>query len=345
MNFRLPPSYSGKSGGAEVLVGSGVERDSGRRGTGGFARRWLGLCLVIVSCATGGGQETFRVKSKLVTVSFTAEDAKGGLLRDLARDQVSVTEDGVPQTIAYFSHGAELPLTLGLVVDASGSQDHFSKQHLRDLESFLRQVLRPGDKVFLLCFGNHLRVASDFPGGPEEVLAGLRRFGKGETKEMRELGPQEDRELGTALYDAVFFGIKERLAGAKGNRALLVFSDGEENASATNLMDAIEEAQAENTLLYTIRYTEMRHGRLTARNRYGASVMDRMARETGARSIDAVATDPATYFRQIAEQLRSSYELAYYPKDLASDRTFHKIAIRTTQEGATVHARTGYVAR
>jgi VWFA-related protein len=97
--------------------------------------------------------------------------------------------------------------------------------------------------------------------------------------------------------------------------------------------------------VFTIRYTEKEHGQLTARNKYGVRVMDRIAKETGGAHIDAESTDPHTYFRQIAEELRTSYELAYYPVDPIKDDTFRKVVIRPKQAGLTVRAKTGYFSR
>ena len=111
------------------------------------------------------------------------------------------------------------------------------------------------------------------------------------------------------------------------------------------MMTAIETAQTENVPVYAIRYTEKKHGNLTARNKYGIGVMDRVAKETGGMHIDAEETDPHTYFRQIAEELRTSYEVGYYPSNRAKDETFRKIVIRTKAEGVKVRAKTGYFAR
>src|SRR5215813_8880631 len=109
------------------------------------------------------------------------------------------------------------------------------------------------------------------------------------------------------------------------------------------MMTTIETAQAENVLVYTIRFTQpKRNGELTARNQYGIRVMDRIARETGGAHIDAKTTDPQTYFRQIAEELRSSYELAYYPANRLNDRSFRKISIRPKSPNLQVRMKTGY---
>lgn len=103
-------------------------------------------------------------------------------------------------------------------------------------------------------------------------------------------------------------------------------------------------AQRENVLVFAVRYTEKEHGQLTARNHYGIRVMDRIAKETGGTHIDAETTDPHTYFRQIADELRTSYDLGYYPTNpqAQADDTFRKLVIRPKQAGLTVRAKTGY---
>jgi Ca-activated chloride channel family protein len=192
-----------------------------------------------------------------------------------------------------------------------------------------------------LCFGNHLRLVNDFTQSGTEMLEHLKEYEK-KTDRFPEIGPKETRELGTAFYDSVYYSVVEKLVHEEGRRALLVFSDGEDNSSAHDMMTAIERAQVENVLVYTIRYTEKEHGQLTARNKYGISVMDRIAKETGGAHIDAETTDPHTYFRQIAEELRTSYELAYYPTNSGKDETLRKIVIRPKQADYRVRTKTGY---
>jgi Ca-activated chloride channel homolog len=225
----------------------------------------------------------------------------------------------------------------------SGSQDHFGKKHEKDLQVFLNEVVGPKDRVFLVCFGNHLRLVSDYTSSPEQILENYREFDK-RKKHFAEIGPEEERDLGTAFYDSIYYSVVEKLSQGEGRKAILMFSDGEDNSSSHNMMTTIEAAQAENVVFYAIRYTETKHGRLNARNKYGISVMDRTAKETGGEHIDAEKTDPHTYFRQIAEELRTSYELAYYPTNKAKDNTFRKIVIKAKDEGVRIRTKTGYFA-
>src|SRR5579885_3848283 len=217
---------------------------------------------------TGRAQESapLRARVNLVNVAFSARDSRGALVDSLTRDDVEVFEDSVPQKIAFFARSEDVPLTLGLIVDASGSQEKFSKKHEKDLEIFLKRVLGPQDRVFLLCFGNHLRLVSDFTQSGEEVIRHLKEYEKSSGR-FPEIGPKEDRELATAFYDSIYYSIAEKLQNEPGRKALLIFSDGEDNSSSHDMMTTLETAQAANVLLYTIRYTEtMKNGELTARN-------------------------------------------------------------------------------
>ena len=298
------------------------------------------LMLFALACFS---QEAIRVNVNLVNVSFSIRDSRGALVDNLTKDDFEVLEDAVPQKIAFFSRSSDVPLTLGLIVDASGSQEHYSKQHKHDLEVFLQNVLGPKDRAFMLCFGNHLRLVSDLTQSSAEILDGLNRF-EHDDKHFPELGPRESRDLGTAFYDSIFYSV-EKLANEKGRRALLIFSDGEDNSSSHDMMTIIEAAQSSNVMLFPIRYTQKEHGKLTARNKYGIRVMDRIAKETGGVVFDAEVVDPHTYFHQIGEELHSSYELAYYPTNPIKDDTFRKIVIRPKQDGLKLRTKTGYFSR
>ena len=298
-----------------------------------FATPWL-------CCA----QAPIQVDVRLVNVSFSVYDARGALVPGLKADDFDVLEDGVPQKISFFAHSSDVPLTLGLIVDFSGSQEHFEKQHHKDLQQFLKEVLGPKDRVFLVCFGNRLRLASDLSADGSQLVDALKRFEKGD-RDFPELGPREERILGTAFYDAIYYAIRDKIENVEsGRRALIVFSDGEDNSSAHHMMDALETAQKANVLLFGIRYTETKHGRLNARNKYGMGVMARLARDTGAADFDAQKGNMRSFFSQIGEELRSSYELAYHSTNPTNDGTFHKVVIRPKLPELKVRAKTGYYA-
>jgi Ca-activated chloride channel family protein len=310
--------------------------------------RWeIGVAVagLLCFCVASEAQKPIRVDVNMVNVAFTARNAQGALINKLTKDDVELFEDAVPQKIEFFAKSTDLPLTLALVMDVSGSQGHFEKKHEKDLEVFLDEVLGAKDRAFMVCFGNHLRLVSDYTNSAEQILAGFHEFDKGKWH-FPEIGPKEERDLGTAFYDAIYYSMTEKLSESGGRQAILIFSDGEDNSSSHNMMTAIETAQAANVLVYAIRYTEMnKHGELSARNKYGISVMERLAKETGGTHIDARNTDPHTYFREIADELRTSYELAYYPSNRAKDDTFRKIVIKPKLEGVRIRAKSGYFSR
>jgi len=288
-----------------------------------------------------------RVEVSLVNVGFSVRDQKGNLVTNLTQDDFEITEDGVPQKISFFARSIDIPLTLGLIMDVSGSQQSFIKPHHNDLQSFLKTVLQPQDRAFLVCFGNNLRLMSDHSNSARELVDSLREFERGKrVDEFPIIGPREHRVLGTAFYDAIFYSSTQMMQNIeRGRRALIIFSDGEDNSSAHHMMEAIEAAQANDVLLFTIRYTETRDGRLNARNKYGIGVMERIARETGGADFDGTGKGLLNGFRQIDEQLRSSFELAYHTSNPPGDKTFHKIVIKPKQSGLTVRSKTGYYGR
>jgi len=300
------------------------------------------VCLL--GCARAAQEPaSIKVDVGLVNVGFSARDNTGKLLTELQRDEVEITEDGVPQKISFFARSTEVPLHLGLVMDVSGSQQSFVKPHMHDLQAFLKNVLRPTDTAYLMAFANRLTLVSDWTGSAKLLVESLQDYQKGKDRgEYPTVGPREHRVLGTAFYDALFYGSTQMMQNIeRGRRALIVFSDGEDNSSAHHMLDAIESAQANDVLLFTICYTED-HGVLTARNKYGRSVMARIARETGGGSFDGNGRGLAESFREIGEQLRSGYELGYHTSNPPGDQTFHKIAIRVKRPGVTIRAKTGY---
>jgi Ca-activated chloride channel homolog len=298
-----------------------------------------------VSSAQAQSAATLKVETHLVETTLSVHDLKGKAVGDLDQASFTIAEDGVPQKIRYFARNRELPLSIGILVDESGSQDKFVKEHEKAIESFLHEVMEPADRAFAICFGNHLRLTSDWTSDGGALLSGIREFDKG-SRNFPEVGPVEDRELGTALNDAVYFSVQEKLASQSGRRkVLLIFSDGQENSSEHDLVNAIEEAQNENVLVYAIRTTENKPAKTNARDRYGIRELQHLTAATGGTDFDAGTTNVKEDFAEIAADLRLLYEVGYYSTNKRRDGSFRKVTVTVDREDLKVRARTGYTAR
>jgi Ca-activated chloride channel family protein len=302
------------------------------------------LLLLTLGCAA---QTPFRVDVHLVNVGFSVRDENGKMIEGLGQDDFEVVEDGVPQRIAFFARSTDVPLSLGLVVDVSGSQEPFVRSHQKDLKIFLDRFLTPRDHAFLVCFARHPRLLTAYTSSSRRLTDTLEQYLSARSPDgFPILGPKEIRVGGTSFFDAVYHSVNQMFRDADpGRRALVIFSDGEDNTSAHHELDAIEIAQSHDVMLFAVRYTDVRDGRWDSRNKYGRAVMERLARETGGAEFDAGRRSMAELFREIEEQLRSSYELGYHSTNPAEDDTFHKVTIRVKRPGMTVRARTGYYAR
>src|SRR6266545_3103787 len=190
--------------------------------------------LAAVCAAQAPAPAPIRVDVSLVNVGFSVRDERSNLVTNLTQDGFEITEDGVPQKISFFARSTDVPLTLGLVMDMSGSQHSFIKPHLKALQEFLRTVLTPRDRAFVMAFENNLRLVSDYSESAKYHVSALEQFGK--TKDRSEyplIGPRERRFAGTAFYDAIYYGSTQMMQNVeRGRRALIVFSDGEDNSSA-----------------------------------------------------------------------------------------------------------------
>jgi Ca-activated chloride channel family protein len=303
---------------------------------------WLGLAILSALAQDPPG---FKVETHLIDTTVSVHDARGGLVQDISSKDLSILEDGVPQTVRFFYRAQQLPLSIGLVIDASGSQEKFLHEHERDIAQFLSQTLTPQDQAFAVCFGNHIRLVSEWSGDSSAIMSNLLSFDKGK-HDFPELGPREDRDLGTALNDAVFFSVTEKLAPFHQRRkVLVVFSDGEENSSEHDLLDTIEAAQDADVLIYAIRYTELKHGKMDARDRYGVRELDHLTGQTGGKSYDAHAMNTSQAFAEISGELRSLYGVAYQSTNGVRDGAFRKIVIQSTRPEIVIRARTGYYAK
>src|SRR5215471_7570220 len=295
---------------------------------------------------------TFKTRSDLVQLFFNVKDKKGGLIADLPKDNFEILENGKPQNIKFFTANSNLPLTLGMMIDSSGSQ-----QNVLDMEKsvggeFLDEILTPKDQAFVISFDVSVELLHDFTSNVHALKAALNKAkintGGADCGGIPGMGggpvPCIGKQKGTLLYDAVSLASHDEMGQQVDRKAMILLTDGQDYGSQYTIKDAIEAAQKADTILYVLLVAD--------RNAYGFgeyggdSAMKKMTAETGGRVID-VGSKPEKLkaaFDQIAKELRSQYNIGYVPINTAKDGSFRKVEIRCKQEGTKVQARTGYYA-
>lgn len=267
-----------------------------------------------------------------VNVVFTVTDKHGRYVKNMAKSDFSVLDDNKPaEQIRSFHNETDLPLQVGLLVDASNSvRDRFKFEQESAIE-FLNQTVRPRyDKAFVVGFDVTPEVTQDFTDNTESLSRGIRALRPGG---------------GTAMYDAVYFACRDKLLRQQRNgpvrRAIILLSDGDDNMSHVTREEAIEMAQRAEVIVYTIS-TNITGGA----RRGGDKVLERIADATGGRAFFPFQlNDVANAFVEIQDELRSQYALSYNPADLRADGRYHTIDIvAQNHKGLRVRSRRGYYA-
>ena len=267
-----------------------------------------------------------------VNVVFTVTDRHGRYVKNLAKGDFSVLDDSKPaEQIRSFHSETDLPLQVGLMVDASNSvRDRFKFEQESAIE-FLNQTVRPRyDKAFVVGFDVTPEVTQDFTDNTEALSRGVRALRPGG---------------GTAMYDALYFACRDKLLKEPRNgpvrRAIILLSDGDDNMSHVTREEAIEMAQRAEVIVYSIS-TNITGGT----RRGGDKVLERIADATGGRAFFPFQlNDVADAFVEIQDELRSQYALSYNPSDLQTDGRYHTIEILAqNHKGLRVRSRRGYYA-
>jgi Ca-activated chloride channel homolog len=266
-----------------------------------------------------------------VNVVFTVIDRHGHYVKDLKREDFQVIDDNRPAVeIRSFTRQTDLPLQVGLLVDASNSvRDRFKFEQESAIE-FLNQTIRPRyDKAFVVGFDVTPEVTQEFTDNTEALSIGVRSLRPGG---------------GTAMYDALYFACRDRLMKTEQTgpvrRAIILLSDGDDNQSHVTREEAIEMAQRAEVIVYTISTN------ISGSIQRGDKVLERIAEATGGRSFEPFQLhDVANAFSEIQDELRSQYALSYKPADFRTDGRFHTIEILAqTHKNLKVRSRHGYYA-
>jgi VWFA-related protein len=295
--------------------------------------------------------ETLKVNVNVVQLFFNVKDKHGALIPDQTKDDFEILEDAKPQTIKYFTAETNLPLTLGILIDSSGSQERVLPMEKEVGASFLKQILRPKDLAFVIGFDVDVDLLQDFTNSAKDLTAGLNKAqintGGGSCGGVPGMGggpvPCSGSPRGTLLYDAIYLAGHDELAQQVGRKAMIILTDGEDQGSKLRIQEAIEAAQKSDSICYVIMIAD--RGFYGGFGYSGDSQMKKLATETGGRVID-VGNKPEKLkqaFDQISQELRSQYNIGYVPTNTKLDGSFRKVEIRS-KKGYKIQARTGYYA-
>jgi VWFA-related protein len=290
---------------------------------------------------------TFKVNVNLVDVVFTVKDKQGQLVPHLTKNDCSILEDKVPQTLKTFNAENNLPLTLGILLDTSGSQTRVLSLEQEAGGQFLQEVLRQKDQAFALSVDVNVDVLQDLTNSPRLLS---RALDKAEINAPGSIGPgpvpTSGDPRGTVLYDAIYLASNEKMREETGRKALILLTDGQDEGSRHRITEAIAAAQKANVVVYTILIADVQEYMMAGMGYSGYSAMKRVAEETGGRVIN-VGHNPKKLeeaFQQIQDELRTQYVATYTPTNTKLDGSFRHLAVECKGDGMRADARKGYYA-
>jgi VWFA-related protein len=300
--------------------------------------------------------ETFKVNVNLVDLFFTVKDKSGTLVPHLTRNQCTVTEDKAPQTFKSFVAETDQPLTLGILLDTSGSQQRVLPLEQQAGSQFLEQVLRKQDEAFLAEFDVNVDLLQDFTNSPHMLARAMDKAqintAGGNGSGIPGLGggpvPISDPK-GTVLYDAIYEAANNKLNQETGRKALIILTDGEDEGSEHKIRDAIAAAEKNNIIIYVILIADRAMYWSQGEGYYGYSPAKQISDESGGRIID-VGNNGAKLqaaFEQIEAELRTQYVASYTSGNTKQDGTFRHIGLEChgdNGENLKVQVRKGYYA-
>jgi Ca-activated chloride channel homolog len=285
---------------------------------------WLRL-----ACRAQESDNTFKVEVKLVNVFVTVTDEHGGPIAGLKKDNFEVREDGKEQKIAVFDKQSALPLSIVLAIDTSLSTRKDLPLELASARRFSHTILRPIDGLSLYQFS--------------EIVSELTQF----TSDLRQVDRAIDRirsGSATALYDALFLGA-QALEPRQGRKVMVVITDGGDTVSKVDYKEAVRSAQQAEAILYSIIIVPIESS--AGRDTGGEHALMQLSEDTGGKYFYASSMPQLdAAFRQISDELRTQYLLAYYPSQRLSDSDFRRIQVKlngvTDSSDFRVRHRTGY---
>jgi VWFA-related protein len=274
---------------------------------------------------------TFRARVDEVNLVFAVTDKRGRFIKGLGQDDFKILDDNKPpQAVVSFRGETDLPLRLGLLIDASNSvRDRFRFEQEAAVQFLSQNIRYRYDQAFVLGFDSNYEVTQDFTDDTEKLTKGVRLLRPGG---------------GTSLYDAFYFACRDKLLKSQekrqARRAIVLLSDGEDNQSHVSREEAIDMAQRAEVIVYAISTN------VSGQKGRGDRVLERMAEATGGRAFFPFQiSNVSDFFTEIEDELRSQYALAYRPADFRRDGRYRTVSvIAQNKKDLRVRARPGYYA-
>ncbi|HUS18161.1 MAG TPA: VWA domain-containing protein [Terriglobales bacterium] len=323
-------------------------------------------------------EPTYSSNVRVVNVLATVREKGGAIVHDLTKNDFLLTEDGRLQNIKYFSQVVDQPLTIGLLVDTSLSQQNvlpeeraasyaFLNSMLRDAALLADSTRRDPDQAFLIHFDFEVELLQDLTSSHRQLETALDELGipsqdrvwRRNFQRRRGGGPRGGGGprrggggMGTLLYDAVYLAAHDVIAPVQGRKALIILSDGEDHGSKMSLEESVEAAQRADTVVYSILFSEnsgnifdrmAKGGTLIGGAGDGKKVLEKISKETGGRMFEVSRKLPIRQiYAQIEEELRNQYSLGYSSDRQDDSISYRKISVTTRRKNLIVQARDGY---
>jgi VWFA-related protein len=285
--------------------------------------------------ASSPGQ--IRVQVNQVNIFATVRDKHKAIVTNLKQDDFEVYEDGQLQEVTYFSADANLPLTIGLLIDTSGSETYMLSAEKDAGSRFLVRVMRKGDLAMVMSFDLDVDLLADFTEDRSVLNRAINRAEINTGGGGIVNGPLPQRgPLGTNFYDAVYLAAHDKLVDEAGRKTLVILTDAEDNGSKMNLQDAVETAQRTDTVVYIL---------LVAADGGDQFVAKKLTDETGGRTIVVRnEKDLNKAFDELYDELRTRYTIGYSPANKKHDGSYRKIKVEMKNKEYSALARRGYYA-
>ncbi|MBS1831624.1 MAG: VWA domain-containing protein [Acidobacteria bacterium] len=290
--------------------------------------------------------DVIKVDVDIVNVLFNVRTKKNGLVGTLTKDDFEIYEDGKKQDIKYFARESNLPLTIGMLVDTSLSQENLIGEEKQSAISFFSRVLRKEDLAFLISFGAEAELLQDYTNSTKLLRAGLDNLrlsgSPGAYSPTGSPVPTIGTPRGTILYDAVYLAAADQLKSQVGRKVLILLTDGMDQGSRYSREKAIEGAQKADAIIYSIFHADFRRNGYYYRPSPGD--LKRMSEDTGGRMFEAGRGNLNEIFKEIEDDVRSQYAIGFTPTNDTKDGTFRKLEIRPKNKEYKIYARKGYYA-